>query len=266
MSEGMLTRVVGCDYAFEIWERVKTHFASQTRAKIKQFKTQLRSTKKGSLKMYDYLLKIKSIVDSLASVGSPVPINDYIEAIFYRLPDEYEFVITTVLSKFESYSIDEIESLLLSQENRLERKVQVQILDSANNEDTGNFLASVAQIKNMNGRNSNGGVNGNFFPGRGRGGQRNFSNRSGRRGGRNFQNNYQGFQGSQVHQFSAGGQKPYLICQLCGKTGHSVWSYYHRFDPNFQIMQTNNQSLSNSRPQGQLSAMYASLESTYDPC
>lgn len=44
--------------------------------------------------MNEYLLKIKGIIDSLAAVGSPIPINDYIEAIFDGLLDEYESVVT----------------------------------------------------------------------------------------------------------------------------------------------------------------------------
>lgn len=39
MSEAMLTRIVGCNFVYEIWEKVRIHFASQTRAKVKQFKT-----------------------------------------------------------------------------------------------------------------------------------------------------------------------------------------------------------------------------------
>lgn len=98
MTEGMLTRVVGCNFTYEVWEKVRIHFTSQTRAKVKQFKTELKSVKKGSLRMYEYMLKVKGIVDSLAVVGNPVPINDYIEDIFDGLPEEYESVITTVLS------------------------------------------------------------------------------------------------------------------------------------------------------------------------
>lgn len=114
MSEGMLTRVVGYDYAYEIWERVRVHFASQTQAKIKQLKTQLHSMRKGSLKMNEYLLKVKSVVDFLAAVGNPIPMNDYIEAIFDGLPDEYDSIVTTVISKTEAYTVDEIEALLLA--------------------------------------------------------------------------------------------------------------------------------------------------------
>lgn len=184
--------------------------------------------------MYEYLLKVKSIVDSLEAVGSHVPLNDYIEAIFNGLPDEYESVITTVLSKTESYTIDEIEALLLSQETKLERKMHVQILDSNKNDTSGSITVSVAQIKNLSARGPNGGFNGSPFNSRGRGGHQSFNNRYGRRGGRNSQGNYQGsFQGSQGNQYSAGVLKQQLVCQLCGNNGHGVWNCYHKFDPNF---------------------------------
>lgn len=162
VTEGVLARVVGCDFAFEIWEKIKIHFASQTRAKIKQFKTQLRTTRKGSLRMYEYLLKIK-IDYSLAAVGSPVPASDYIEAILDGLPDEYESVVTTVISKVESYTVDEIEALLLSQENRLEKKVQLQILEASKIEANSSITANIAQTENVGGRDPNGGSNGIFF-------------------------------------------------------------------------------------------------------
>lgn len=41
MTKGMLTRVVGCDFACKIWERIRIHFALQTQVKIKQLNTQL---------------------------------------------------------------------------------------------------------------------------------------------------------------------------------------------------------------------------------
>lgn len=47
--------------------------------------------------MIEYLLKVKSVIDSLAAVGNPIPVNDYIEALLDGLPDEYESVVTTVI-------------------------------------------------------------------------------------------------------------------------------------------------------------------------
>lgn len=82
--------------------------------------------------------------------------NDYIEAIFDGLPDEYESVITTVISRTDSYTIDEIEALLLAQESRLEKKVQVQLSNNSKSELSSAITANVAQSKNNGGRNSNG--------------------------------------------------------------------------------------------------------------
>lgn len=132
--------------------------------------------------MFENLLRVKSIVDSLAVVGSLVPVNDYIEAIFDGLPDEYELVITTVLSKMESYTVDEIEALLLDQETRLEKKSHIQVLESSNSKTEVNSTteANLAQTKNVDRY-----PNGDFQNNRGRG-YRFPNNRGGRRGGRQF--------------------------------------------------------------------------------
>lgn len=89
MSDGMLTMMVGCEHAFKVWDRLETFFASQTKAKIRQFKTQLRNLKKGTMPINEYLLKIKRLVDCLFSVGSPITPADHIEAILEGLPQNY---------------------------------------------------------------------------------------------------------------------------------------------------------------------------------
>ena len=73
------------------------------------------------LTMYDYLLKIKNCVDKLASVGHIMSVNDHIEAIFNRLTNEYDAFVVFVSSRTDSYFIQEIESLLLAQEARIEK-------------------------------------------------------------------------------------------------------------------------------------------------
>lgn len=46
---------------------------------------------------------------------------DHVEAIFNGLPEEYDTFVISVDSKPESYSAEEIESLLLAQEARIEK-------------------------------------------------------------------------------------------------------------------------------------------------
>lgn len=147
--------------------------------------------------------------------------------------------------------MDEIEALLLAQESMLEKKCQVQILDTSKPDTSNTVTVNMAQTKN-GGRNSNG----NFQNNRGRG-QR-FFTRGGRRGGRpNFQNFYPTPQGTQRPQQS---QQYQTTCQLCGKPG-----CYYLFDYNFQPYQQHTPTSNTQRPQGQISAMMASYDPSYDP-
>jgi len=68
-----------------------------------------------------YLQDIKKSVDSLAAVGSPISIEEHIEIILDGLPEEYNAFITSVTSRTDSYTVEEVEALLLAQEERLER-------------------------------------------------------------------------------------------------------------------------------------------------
>lgn len=93
MSNGFLTIMVVCEHAYEVWSQQEVFFASCTTAKVRQFKTQLRTLKKGSLPMNEYLLKMKKLIDCMFSIGSPSTSTDHIEAILEGLPQEYFYCV-----------------------------------------------------------------------------------------------------------------------------------------------------------------------------
>jgi len=119
MSDNLLSRMVSCETSAQIWSTLKTYFASQIRAKISQFKTQLNGIKKGSMSINDYLLKIRSLIDLLAMVGEEYKPKDHIDAIFGGLPEEYEMFIMSLETRVEPLSVLDVESLLLTQESRI---------------------------------------------------------------------------------------------------------------------------------------------------
>ena len=121
MNEAVTNRVVGCEFAHQVWGKLDTYFASRTKAKIKQLKTQLKSIKKEGSSVADYVLKIKKVVDSLDAVGAPVSIEEHIEVILDGLPEDYCHLFTTVLSRTVPYLVDELEALLTAHEERLEK-------------------------------------------------------------------------------------------------------------------------------------------------
>lgn len=64
--------------------------------------------------MNEYLLKIKSLVDDLISIGNPVTTDENIEFIFEGLGKEYDPFICSVNYRLEPYTVSEIEALLIA--------------------------------------------------------------------------------------------------------------------------------------------------------
>ena len=109
-------------------------------------------------------------------------------------------IVTSIISRLDPYSIEEMEALLLAVESRVEH---------CHNQELGaqGFLSQVqANFAHTHGQG---------FPARGRG-------RSGR-GGR-----------GRSREFAPlmFGERPQ--CQVCFNYGHSTWECYHRFNPHFQ--------------------------------
>ncbi|KAL6316371.1 hypothetical protein AAG906_018074 [Vitis piasezkii] len=110
ISDALLTYMVNCDTS-----------------------AQLHNTKKGDLSISDYLLKIRNIVDHLVLVGHNLStIGDHIDAVFERLPQEYETFIISVNSRIDPYIVEEIETLLLAQETRIEKNIKIHEFSAPN--------------------------------------------------------------------------------------------------------------------------------------
>lgn len=69
--------------------------------------------------MNDYLLSIKKIVDTLTSVGFPISDSEHIQIVFDGLSHEYDSIVTSIISRTDLYSIPEIETLLMTIEERI---------------------------------------------------------------------------------------------------------------------------------------------------
>uniref|UniRef100_A0A803Q5I3 GAG-pre-integrase domain-containing protein n=1 Tax=Cannabis sativa TaxID=3483 RepID=A0A803Q5I3_CANSA len=120
MSEKTTNKMIGCDTTAEIWLALNEYYTALNAANIGLYKTQLRNTKMtGSLN--DYLLKIKGIVDLLATIGHKQTSQDHIEAIFNGLPAEYDVFVTSVTTRKDVYTVAEIEALLMAQSARIDK-------------------------------------------------------------------------------------------------------------------------------------------------
>ncbi|MCI09024.1 retrovirus-related pol polyprotein from transposon TNT 1-94, partial [Trifolium medium] len=121
ISSEILARVVGCNHTFELWNKILSYFQKQMRAKARQLRVELRSTKLEDRTVKEYLLRIRLLIDNLTAIGDLVPLNHHLDIILEGLPSDFNSVISVIESNFDSMDMDEAEALLLAHETRLEK-------------------------------------------------------------------------------------------------------------------------------------------------
>nr|KYP72170.1 hypothetical protein KK1_004754 [Cajanus cajan]KYP72182.1 hypothetical protein KK1_004768 [Cajanus cajan] len=72
LSPTILSRVLGSNHLYQVWDKIHDYFHKQTRARARQLRTELRSTSLEEKPMEEFLLRIKALVDALASFGESV--------------------------------------------------------------------------------------------------------------------------------------------------------------------------------------------------
>lgn len=110
-SNEILLRVLGCSHSHQLWDCLFNYFQRQTRARAKQLRVELRALTLNNCIFQEYLLKIHTIVDSLASIGDPAHVSHHIEVIFEGLPSYFALVVLVVESKFGLMDLNEVEML-----------------------------------------------------------------------------------------------------------------------------------------------------------
>lgn len=132
VSIDYLNHVVGCETSCKVQNLSVGLFKVSSKAKIVHYEMELQNTKKEGSKMYDYLLKIKKLVDSLNYSDCPTSERDHITCVLFGLTPKYNVVVVTVTAKKEDFSITEVGSLLLTHEKMLEQQSGVVESFSAN--------------------------------------------------------------------------------------------------------------------------------------
>jgi len=89
---------LGIESSHQIWNKLQVYYASQTQ--LVNLKLQLHNPK-CDCTIATFLLNIKKIVYTLAAVGSPITNEDYIE-------------VTSIRTRLDPYTVEDVESLLLA--------------------------------------------------------------------------------------------------------------------------------------------------------
>ena len=224
VTEEILAAIMNVPIARAAWVILEGMFASRSRARVIQIRSQLTSAKKKGVSTADYFRNMKTLADTLAAIGQPLKEEEIISYVLAGLGPNYDALVTT-LSVKDDLTLDEVYSHLLAYEHRQE------VQDADYNIGNGNS----ANFANRNqGRGGGQGGHGGNPGGRGGGGRG-----SGGRGQGQVQNGGGGRGGGGRGGGGRGGVRGggntgngalRPVCQICNKVGHIALCCYSRFD------------------------------------
>uniref|UniRef100_A0A2N9F2C9 Reverse transcriptase Ty1/copia-type domain-containing protein n=1 Tax=Fagus sylvatica TaxID=28930 RepID=A0A2N9F2C9_FAGSY len=203
----ILAHVVRCVTARDVWQVLERMFTSQSRARTMQVHYQLATLQKGDSTVAEYYHRFTLLADTLAAVNHPLDSFELVSFFLAGLGSEYDSLVTSVQTRVDPLSIEDLYGHLLTHEIRLAHNQPAVDLSLAN----ANFTAPTSSAR--------GGRSGKspayFQSNRGPTTNNQRTNRGRGRGGRG---------GSSSHR---------PTCQVCNKPGHFALQCYHRFDSSY---------------------------------
>ena len=121
-----MAQIIGHTSSHSAWVALEKIFSSSSRARSMQLRLELQTTRKGSMSMIDYIMKIKSVADSLAAIGKPVYNQDQVMNLLGGLSIDYNAVVTALNIRDDMISLEAVHSMLQSFENHLEQQSSIE--------------------------------------------------------------------------------------------------------------------------------------------
>jgi len=179
-------------------------------SKLCHLRSKLRHTRLESY-VFEFLLKIQTLIGSIHAIGESISYREHLNVILEGLPQEYESTISLISGKFGVVTIEEVETLLLGHEARLERfrknfapSINLTVPSNSSSHDEEKEVSSQADSQSFSKPS---------FGSDERGGRGSFRGGCGGRG--------------------RGGRGNAIQYQVCHKHGHDVSICYHRFKKDY---------------------------------
>ncbi|KAK4252585.1 hypothetical protein QN277_014565 [Acacia crassicarpa] len=123
MSVEVGTHLLHCQSASALWAEARSLASASTKAQIMIYKFDLHRTRKGGMKMEEFLTKMKNIADHLTLAGATVSFDELIIHTLNGLNHEYNAIVVKLIDQTH-LSWVEIQAHLLALESRLEQLSQ----------------------------------------------------------------------------------------------------------------------------------------------
>jgi hypothetical protein len=109
---------------YDVWKHIETSYASHSRARVINTHMALATTQKGSMTAKEYVSKMKSLANDMASTGKKLDDEELSSYILAGHDSEYNSLVSSIAAHVEPISLSELYSQLLSFETRLELQSQ----------------------------------------------------------------------------------------------------------------------------------------------
>ncbi|KAK6148412.1 hypothetical protein DH2020_019324 [Rehmannia glutinosa] len=131
LLDAVLAQVAHYSTSAEVWTALNSVFALQSRAKAVHVRSQLSNLQKGNQSATDYFMTIKRLTDELAIADQPLKCDDIVTYLLAGLRPEYDSLISMVSRRDGSLTLEEIYSMLLTCEARIQHNTQILTLPVA---------------------------------------------------------------------------------------------------------------------------------------
>ncbi|KAK4275670.1 hypothetical protein QN277_018710 [Acacia crassicarpa] len=99
MTVEIASQMTNCKTSAALWNAITEFVGANTRSRVTFIKSSFQQLKKGSLKMREYLAKMKSLSDNLTLAGCPLSLTDLITQTLAGLDTEYTPIVVILSEK-----------------------------------------------------------------------------------------------------------------------------------------------------------------------
>jgi hypothetical protein len=110
---------VKCSTSHDVWLTLERMFTSHSHARIMQIHYQLATLRKGDSPIADYFHRFTNLADTLAAVDHPLNDIEMISFLLAGLGSDYDSFVTSVNTRVEPLSLEDLYGHLLVHELRL---------------------------------------------------------------------------------------------------------------------------------------------------
>ena len=119
LTPKVMRQIVGYQTSNAAWSALEKIFSTSSKARIMQLRLAFQTTRKSSLSMMEYILKLKTITNNLAAIGEPVVERDQILQLLGDLKADYNPIIASLSARENDINLHSVHGFLLTHEQRL---------------------------------------------------------------------------------------------------------------------------------------------------